>query len=155
MIARGFLLLAVLLAALTLTACGDEAKASDPPELTIGESTCSRCNMIISDERFASGMTFEDDDALLYDDLGEMIVVIQTEDPHADYTWVHDYESKEWIDATGAWYVDSAKIMAPMGSGLAAFETQQAAEAFAASNAGTVRDWQTLLSEWEMPMKMH
>ena len=155
MIARGFLLLAVLLAALTLAACGDEAKASDPPELTVGESTCSRCNMIISDERFASGMTFEDKDSLLYDDLGEMIVVIQTEDPHADYIWVHDYESKEWIDATDAWYVDSAQIMAPMGSGLAAFETKEAAESLAATNGGTVRDWQAMLSEWEMPMKMH
>ena len=69
MIARVLLLLATLLAALAMTACGDEAKASDPPELKLGESTCSRCHMIISDERFASGLTFEDEDALLYDDL--------------------------------------------------------------------------------------
>ncbi|HEX5166858.1 MAG TPA: nitrous oxide reductase accessory protein NosL [Thermomicrobiales bacterium] len=154
MIARGFLLLAMLLAALTMTACGDEAKASDPPDLTVGESTCSRCHMIISDERFASGLTFEDGDPLLYDDLGEMITVIQTEDPHADYIWVHDYDSKEWIDATMAWYVDSAEIMAPMGSGLAVFETREAAEAFAATNDGTVRDWPAILADWRMPMRM-
>jgi len=153
--ARTILLLASLLLVLLTAACGDEVKASDPPELKIGESTCSRCGMIISDERFASGMTFEDQDALLYDDLGEMIAIIQTEDPHPDYIWVHDFESREWIDATTAWYVDSAEIMAPMGSGLAAFEDQPAAEAFAATNNGTVRDWQTMLSEWELPMKMH
>ncbi|MEX2315271.1 MAG: nitrous oxide reductase accessory protein NosL [Thermomicrobiales bacterium] len=155
MIARGMLLLATLLAALTLTACGDEASAADPPELKVGETTCSRCHMIISDERFASGLTFEAADALLYDDLGEMVMVIQHEDPHADYVWVHDYESKEWIDAADAWYVASAEIMAPMGSGLAAFETQEAAEAFAATNDGAVRDWSTLLAEWESPMPMH
>lgn len=153
--ARSMLLLAGLMMALVLAACGDEVKASDPPELTLGESTCSRCGMIISDERFASGMTFEDQDALLYDDLGEMIEIIRTEDPHPDYIWVHDYDSREWIDATTAWYVDSAEIMAPMGSGLAAFANQAAAEAFAATNDGTVRDWQATLSEWEMPMKMH
>jgi copper chaperone NosL len=154
MIVRGFLLLATLLAALALTACGDEAKASDPPDMTVGESTCSRCHMIISDERFASGLTFDDEDALLFDDLGEMIMVIQTEDPHADYIWVHDYESKEWIDATDAWYVASHGIMAPMGSGLAAFETRDAAEAFAATNDGTVRDWPAMLADWEMPKEM-
>jgi hypothetical protein len=42
-----------------------------------------------------------------------------------------------------------------MGSGLAAFETQEAAEAFAATNDGTVRDWTTLVAEWESPMPMH
>jgi copper chaperone NosL len=154
MIPRGFLLVA-LLAALTLAACGDETSASDPPDLTLGESVCSKCGMIISDERFASGMTFEDDDPLLYDDLGEMIMVVKTEDPHPDYIWVHDYDSKEWIDAMDAWYVASHAIMAPMGSELAAFETQAAAEAFAATNDGVVRDWQTMLAEWEMRMMSH
>jgi copper chaperone NosL len=151
---RSILLLAGLTMTLVLAACGDDVKASDPPELKLGESTCARCGMIISDERFASGMTFEDQDALLYDDLGEMIVIIQSEDPHPDYTWVHDYDSREWIDATMAWYVASDAIMAPMGSGVVAFAQQESAEAFAAANEGMVLDWQTMLSEWKMPMKM-
>jgi hypothetical protein len=44
--------------------------------------------------------------------------------------------------------------MAPMGSGLAAFATEHAADAFAATNEGTIHDWPAMLTGWEMSEKM-
>lgn len=148
-------LLALGLLALGLSACGDEANADEPPEITYGETVCDHCHMIIMEERFAAGLTTKDGDKLAFDDIGDMVAVVREQDAAPARVWVHDYNSVEWIDGTKATYVASMHVTTPMGSGAVAFESRDAADAFAAENDGTVMDWATLSEEWEMRMPSH
>jgi copper chaperone NosL len=146
---------AVVLA--TGAGCGDDADAANkPPKITYGEDQCDRCKMILSEERFAAGLVAKNGDARLFDDAGEMIVALQEEGGLGTHrAWVHDYESKQWIDATTAVFVDSSKIISPMGTGVAAFSTREAAEAFASHNMGTAHHWEQMLSDWKMHEHAH
>lgn len=148
---RVFGLLVILAStALVLASCGDEAKADEPPKIKYGEDTCSRCNMIISEEKYAAGLVAKDGQKWVFDDVGELFLVVKDEGLNDRRAWVHDFESVKWIDATTAYFVDAHDIMTPMGMGVVAFETREAAEKLAAEKSGTVRDWATMLVEWEM-----
>lgn len=148
-------LLALGVLALGLSACGDEASADEPPEITYGETVCDHCHMIIMEERYAAGLTKEDGDKLVFDDIGDMVSVVREQQLDPARIWVHDYNSVEWIDGAKATYVASMHVTTPMASGVVAFEDRQAAEAFAAENDGEVMDWATLSEEWEMRMPSH
>lgn len=107
---------------------------------------CSDCGMIINDPRFAASYAAEQGEGayqtFIFDDIGDMLHHMQE---NLTLTgagwWVHDYESEEWIDATSAWFVVSEGIKTPMNHGVAAFATQEAAEALAAEVDGQVLDW--------------
>ena len=160
MITRRRLLGAMLGGAVVLATgagCGDDTDASEkPPKVAYGEDQCDRCHMIISEERFAAGLVDQSGDARLFDDAGEMVITVQEEGGLGEQrAWVHDYDSKQWVDATTAFYVDSHKVVSPMGTGIAAFARRDAADAFAGQNAGTVRDWQQMLTMWTMHEHSH
>ncbi len=142
---------------LLFAACGEGTRADQPPDIEYGVDVCSRCNMIISDERYAGGMVDENGDTLIFDDIGEMIFVIQEEGLQGRRVWVHDADSLEWLDGITAFYVYSMNVVTPMGSGVTAFEDEAGAEAFASANDGKVLTWEQILSdwEWEMQRKMH
>ena len=157
MIARGFTLLLLLVGILAIAGCGEETRADQPPDIDYGRDVCSRCNMIISEERYAGGIVDEDGEALIFDDIGEMIFVIQEEGLQERRVWVHDADSLEWLDGTSAFYVASMDVVTPMGSGITAFEAEEDATAFAEANAGDVLTWDQVLNdwEWEMQRRMH
>lgn len=156
MIGKGFALL-LLLGVLVMAGCGDEASADQPPDIEYGRDVCSRCNMIISEERYAGGIVDEEGEALIYDDIGEMIFVVQEEGLQERRVWVHDADSLEWLDGTTAFYVASMDVVTPMGSGITAFQGEEDATAFAEANAGDVLTWDQVLNEWEWEMqrRMH
>lgn len=157
MITRGFTLPLLLVGMLVIAGCGEEARADQPPDIDYGRDVCSRCNMIISEERYAGGIVDEDGEALIFDDIGEMIFVIQEEGLQERRVWVHDADSLEWLDGTSAFYVASMDVVTPMGSGITAFEAEEDATAFAEANAGDVLTWDQVLNdwEWEMQRRMH
>lgn len=134
-----------------VTACQKPADALAPPAIVYGEDVCDQCNMVISEERFAAA-TLVDEDGIpaprRFDDIGDMLAY------HADHPelrvrrwWVHDYDSREWLDAAAATYVRTPNLRTPMGHGIAAFAAAAAAKAFAASEAGTVITWAQLAKE--------
>jgi copper chaperone NosL len=145
MIDRRTLLLGL---AAALTACGEQRSANDPPKIAYGKDLCARCRMIISDERYAAGLVDPEGDQLTFDDIGEMIATVQGEGLQSRRVWVSDYESRAWVDGTQAWYAVSPSVMTPMGTGVTAFETREAAETFAAANEGTVMAWTEMLETW-------
>lgn len=148
------LLAALLALIIPFAGCGEDTKADEPPKINYGVDVCSRCGMIISEERYASGIVDEDGDALIFDDAGEMIFMLQEEGVNDRRVWVHDAESLEWIDGTEAYYVVSMDVVTPMGTGVTAFAEESDAEAFAAENQGTVMTWDEMLSDWEW-QRMH
>lgn len=144
------LLLAVLLlAVLLLAACAQGSAEIAPPEIRYGEDLCAHCNMIISEPRFAAGYARElapgRYESLTFDDIGDMLEAAKAHTDHTVVAWyVHDYTSEEWIDATTAHYVVSKTIITPMGFGIAAHSSQEAAAAQAAEVQGEVLTWEEL-----------
>lgn len=138
---RGFTA-GMVLTPLALTGCGGEpADTARPPEINYDRDTCDRCGMIISDDRYASGLVAADGSADLFDDIGEMLKSVRETGLGTDRAWVHDWLSREWIDATTAIYVRAAPELTPMGTGIVAFKQRQDAEAFAAERDGQLLTW--------------
>ncbi len=138
-----------------LVACGDDASSSDdPPEISLGRDSCDSCGMIISEERFARGIVDTNGDALLFDDAGEMVAVIQEEGLGDRRAWVHGFPSKEWMNASDAWYAVTMELPTPMGSGVFPFDTQGEAEAFAREQSGKIFSWDDLLENWAFDAMM-
>lgn len=96
------------------SAVGGLSQATEikPPTIRYGEDKCADCDMIINDERFAATAIREihagDYESLLFDDIGDMVRYMKE---HSDQkfaaVYVHDYDTKAWIEAEKAVYVDS------------------------------------------------
>ena len=128
-----------------LSACGGTPIDPDtPPEIVYGEDVCFRCGMIISDERFAAALVVEkaanDYEQFVFDDAGEMFAyAAEDADRSRIVRWfVHDYNSREWIDATTAWFVIADSLHTPMGFGVAACAEEAQAQALAEEWQGRV-----------------
>lgn len=146
---RRNLLLAGASLPFVLVACGgDEASGKEPPSIKLGRDACKRCGMIISEERFASGIVDNKGKALVFDDTGEMVATVQEEGLNDRRVWVHGSPSLKWMDAREAWYAVTMDVPTPMGSGVFPFDTEADAKEFADQHAGTVYAWDDLLANW-------
>jgi len=150
MAGRRWLWLVLPLLGLLAAGCGSRVAPNEPPEIVYGEDVCDQCNMIISDDRFAAAAVVEEapgDYAYrLFDDIGDMLAY-REEHPDLDFVtlWVHDYNTREWLDAATAAYVVAVEIRSPMAYGFAAFATPEAAVAFAQRFPdGQVLTWEEL-----------
>lgn len=140
---------------LVLAGCGGEkASGNEPPSIKLGRDACKRCGMIISEERFASGIVDSKGNAQVFDDTGEMVATVQEEGLNDRRVWVHGYPSLEWMDAREAWYVVTMDLPTPMGSGVFPFDTQDEAQAFASEHDAPVYSWDELLANWKFDAMM-
>lgn len=144
----------VLVLMLLLVACsGSKVTPDVPPAIHYGEDMCDHCGMIISDERFAAGVVVETKpqhyEHRIFDDIGDMLAYAQEIEASSAIVayYVHDYQSREWLDARQATYVQGDAASTPMGSGLAAFADQAAATAHAQATQGQVLDFDTLYDQ--------
>lgn len=153
-VARWWPLVAAILLLGGLAGCaGARAGADGPPEIVYGEDTCHQCGMIISDERFAAGLVIEIEPGVsehrVFDDIGELLLYEQEHAGELTIThrFVHDFESREWIDGATAYYVRSETLQSPMGHGIAASGDRARAEALARAWGGRVLDLDALRGE--------
>jgi nitrous oxide reductase accessory protein NosL len=58
--------------------------------------------------------------------------------------WVHDFRNPEWLNAREAIFVHSANVASPMGHGLAAVPTAQAARELAVDAASRTLHFEDL-----------
>lgn len=143
-----------------VAACGGGPTTPEPAKIRFGETICAECGMIISQPKYASSFAYAESEgrfkSLPFDDIGDMLAYMRK---HSDLipvgVWVHDYTSEEWIDAEGAYYVQSDAIQSPMGHGIVAFADKAAAEKFAVETAGQVLDWDRLRIEMAMAEHQH
>lgn len=124
------------LLALFLAGCGGTAEG--PPEIRYGEDACDQCQMIISEPRFAAAYVTEDGEFRRFDDFGEMFLYAAEREEAVRTFWVHDFDSKEWLEVDSATFVHDPELVTPMGWGIAAFADESAAETYHAENGGTV-----------------
>ena len=144
-------LLGWLVAPIVLSGCGESATRADaPPEINYGRDVCARCGMIISEERYAAGLVAQDGTATVFDDSGELVAFVQVEGLQQRRVWVHDYDTKRWIDGEKAFFVVDATAQTPMGTGVVTFEQQAAAATYAAANQGRVLTWAEMLEQWSI-----
>ncbi len=148
-------LTSLLLLVFVLAGCIQGAATPAPADIHYGEDVCADCNMIISDPRFAASYAYEVEpgryQSLAFDDIGDLVGHMRE---HQEWTvagiWINDYEREEWIDAETAFYVVSPEIRSPMGHGVAAFDTEAAASAMAATLGVEVMDWNRMRAEMLM-----
>jgi copper chaperone NosL len=146
------LLWAGAISVMLFAGCQQGSATPAPPEIRYGQDVCADCNMIISDPRFASGYAYEIDKgrfkSLAFDDMGDLVSNLKSNpDRKVAGYWAHDFESEEWIDATTAWYVVSSQIKSPMGHGVAAYATREAAQVKANALGAEVLDWNRMRAE--------
>jgi len=136
-----------IVGALALTGCGGDAPIG-PPMIRYGDSVCTECGMIVSDERFATAMSINADrgrESLVFDDFNCQMIY---EAKHPELTpldrWSHDYLTRDWIDTADAWFVHSDQVHSPMASGIASFASQSDAEFFANPLGAQAEDFETV-----------
>jgi len=141
MILRPALLIGVLSVSFVLGGCGGEG-VDGPPSVRLGDSVCTECGMIISDERFATATVIESDrgrEALLFDDFS---CQKNFESKHSDSSvvdrWSHDHGTSAWFHTSQAWFVRSAELRTPMASQAAAFVSEEDARVFAETINGQI-----------------
>lgn len=134
-----------------VSGCGRDASTA-PPDIQYGASVCAECNMIISDERFASALIIDGErgvETLLFDDIGDQIRFEQSKRPQTILArWAHDHDSLAWIHAEDAVYLHAEALHTPMASGIAAFADRASAERLQDSVGGEIKDFEAL---WSAP----
>lgn len=110
----------------------DSGEVSGPPTEPVGKAVCVACDMTVREDRHSAGAVVKEKDARLhlsFDDIGCML---DHEREHKEFTYaewyVRDASNGEWLDATKASFVLSDMIPTPMGSGIAAYATKEAAQ---------------------------
>jgi len=126
------LISALLTTVLLLVGCSEQA-ADAPPAVRLGDSVCDQCNMIISDERWATATVVEGPrgpEARLFDDFNCQ-VNYEIEHPDAEVLarWSHSHTTHDWIRTESAHFLMSPNLRTPMGSKAAAFASAAEAEA--------------------------
>ncbi len=133
-----------------LAGCGGDEKGDGTPKISYGKETCVRCGMLITEERHTAVIVEANSAELHFDDTGEMVATFQ-ERAVADRTiWVHDFNSKEWIEGTQAYYVIDSQRKTPMATGVIAFGSKEEAIAFAGETTAPVLSWSELLTSWSI-----
>jgi len=143
----GSIVLALVLAA-TL---GCERPSVDaPPSVRLDDSVCAQCNMIISDERWATATMIEGPrgpEARLFDDFN---CQVNYEGSNPDSVivarWSHSYATRAWLSTEDAHFLVASGLFAPMGSGMAAFASREEAETARKDHPGDIL---TFDAAWE------
>ena len=115
--------------------CSRDGSAG-PPDIVLGRDVCGECGMVIGEDRFSAAMLVERGghrESVLFDDIG-CLLDYRNESEHADAirevrSFVRDYARGRWIAGGEAWYLfaDRGKLATPMGTGMAAFATEEGA----------------------------
>ncbi len=140
-VTRRVVIASALLTPLLLAGCGGQPAAAGPPEIAFGRDTCSRCGMIISDQRFAAALTADEKEAVLFDDAGEMLMTVAGDGAGTWRAWTQDRNEGGWLDAKSSVFVRGDAQLTPMGTGIVAFGAREAANAFVAEHGGMVLSW--------------
>jgi copper chaperone NosL len=100
--------------------------------------------MVIDDERTAAAARTADGRELRFDDAGDLVAFVRESAEPVHEGWVRDWNGGGWLRCEAASFVRSTGLATPMGSGLAAFATREAAQRFARERGGEVLTWSDL-----------
>lgn len=143
------LLIALATMLIAVSACSNK-----PHEIHYGSDECAHCQMVIMDEEFATQIVTKTGKAFKFDSIECLAAYIKDQETSvSDQTlWVHDFSTSEWLNANEAIFVKSEVIKSPMGMGLLALNSNEAAKNHITQYPGKIVGWDELLS---LEMKGH
>jgi copper chaperone NosL len=104
----------------------------DPEPIDFGKDACDHCKMVIMDPKFGAEIITEKGRIYKFDDVNCKINYIDENniaEENLTYNLVIDFsEPQTLINADRAYYVKSEEIKSPMGSQIAAFNSEDAAQ---------------------------
>lgn len=140
----------LILLAPALSGC-EGRPLSGPPDLRLGHDPCVECGMLISEDRCSSALLIHRDgrrEHLLFDDIGCMLDIEREgiEGATVLQRFVHDHDSRQWLDADTATFLiaDPDRLPTPMASGMVAYAGRAAAESAQRRFGGDVTDYAVL-----------
>ena len=105
------------------TACTNES--SGYVEIAWDRDTCEKCQMLISDQRFAVQVRGSPKNTIfLFDDFGCATHWLNEQPWQASELWIMDFQSQTWINAHTAHYVRHQKTPMDYGFGATAIATE-------------------------------
>jgi copper chaperone NosL len=139
----------------SLASCDSEESLS-APDVLYGQQECVHCRMIISDERFAAGMIIERADGsretLAFDDINCMFDQERACDGCTVLMrYVHDVNTRQWLEASGAAFMISKTLETPMASGVAAAASRGALLDLQQQHAGELLDFAAIARRFINP----
>jgi len=142
---KWWLLAGVML--LLLAGCRQSTDLSQPPDIRYGEDVCERCNMIISEARYAAAYVTTTGVTHRFDDIGGMLVYWHESDDEVAIFWVHDFPTATWLTSDKATFVYAPEQITPMGLGIVAYADSSLAQTMAAQQGGTVYQFAELQAQ--------
>ena len=127
----------VLIFTIFLAACAQ--KPAGPVEIESSDM-CSYCRMAISEQRYAAEFIDRQGEVYKFDDLGCMKKFFHTKHlgQEGGIFYAVEYESKQWLPAQLASFVQSDQFKTPMSGGIVAIREKTRAEQLARENQGIV-----------------
>lgn len=152
------LVAAILAPTLIVSACGEQS-IEIPPTVRLGDSLCDHCNMIITDQRWATATVVQGPrgpEARLFDDFN---CQVNYESKHPDAKvlarWSHSHTSSQWMRTEKSRFLLSPNLRTPMGSKLAAFESASDAERAKVEVGGDVMTFENAWERLAAPVAPH
>lgn len=140
-----------LLMGLLLIACSAAVDAGAPPTIQYGQDTCTASGMIIDEPAHAAAYRTASGEVRLFDSVGAMVRYHREHREAVTAFFVHDYQTASWLRAESAHYVLSGGLRTPMGIGVVALGSEEAARAVAGQVAGRTVAWPFLIDQAVLP----
>ncbi len=148
---RGFCLGALSLGAALLVGCGRSADPSGPPEIRYGLDTCAHCGMLIDDPAHAAAYRTAQGQARLFDDVSHMVLYSRERQETVAGFYVHDYNTRAWLKAEAATYVDSPRVRSAMGDAVVALASEADARSLVERLGGRTLTFQEVMARADAP----
>lgn len=134
-------LLFVTLVVLIFSGCAGYS----PEEIHYGSDQCDYCKMTIADKSFGSELITQKGKVLKYDSiecLAAADIVFANKSQGAHSRWVTDFvQPGQFLDAGKAWIIAAERQKSPMGVGLVAVSTEEAAKKLVDDVGGRIVAW--------------
>lgn len=136
--------LGALVALLVAAGCSDGPRTVHP-----GTDLCHHCHMTVSEEGFASQLVTDRGRSYVFDSIECMAEFIGQDGVPRDQVrslWVTDFsEPGAWIRAEDARFLRSTQLRSPMGMGLSAHASDDAARPIRSGFGGELLSWDEVL----------
>lgn len=107
-----------------------------PEPIVFGRDACAHCRMHLSQPGFGGEMRDARGALTKYDDVGCLVRAMLARHGEIPEAWVEDHETGRLVALLTAHLVRGQPSATPMGSGIVAFEREDAADAFARATGG-------------------
>ncbi|MCK6545472.1 nitrous oxide reductase accessory protein NosL [Myxococcota bacterium] len=118
-----------------------------PVPIVHGRDTCARCRMHIAQHGFAGQMRDSDGTRANYDDVGCLLISVWKKHREVPQVWVEAHDTGKMTALLSATLVVDSRLATPMGYGIIAFESADAARGFVTEQGGAITPIEALLKD--------